>query len=68
MSTNNTYRPNALANTKGVATVNGTLVTVQLLTADPTNVSGVPEAWFNLTDHKLKVWDGTTKYSSVALT
>jgi hypothetical protein len=66
MSVNDTFRPNTLANTSGIATINGTELTVEFLTANPTNVAGVPRIWFNLTDFKIYTYDGTTQRSSAA--
>lgn len=66
MSVNNTFRANTLANTSGITTINGTELTVEFLTANPTNVSGVPRIWFNLTDFKLYTYDGTTQRASAA--
>lgn len=62
-----TWKQTAFANTSGVAAVAGQELTVEFLTADPTNVPGVPHIWYNLTDFKLKVYDGTTQRASVAL-
>lgn len=66
MSTNNTFRSNTLGNMNGSKTINGQELTVEFLTANPTNVSGVPRIWFNMTDFKLYTYDGTTLRSSVA--
>jgi hypothetical protein len=65
---NATWKQTGFANTSGVATAAGQELTVEFLTADPTNVTGVPRVWINITDHKIKFYDGTTQYSSVALT
>jgi hypothetical protein len=66
MSTDNTFRANTLANTSGIKTINGTELTVEFLTANPTNTAGVPRIWFNLTDFKLYTYDGTTQRASAA--
>lgn len=63
-----TWKQTAFANTSGAASVAGQELTVEFLTADPTNVSGVPRVWINLTDKKIKFYDGTTQYASAALT
>lgn len=68
MSVNNTFRANTLANTSGITTINGTELTIEFLTANPTNVSGIPRIWFNLTDFKLYTYDGSTQRASVAQT
>lgn len=68
MSTNATFRANTLGNAAGIKTINGQELTVEFLTANPTNVSGIPRVWFNLTDFKLYTYDGTTQRSSAAQT
>jgi hypothetical protein len=67
MSVNNTFQPNALANTSGVSTINGTELVVEFLTANPTNTAGKPRIWFNLTDFKIYTYDGTTQRATAAL-
>ena len=65
---NTTFKGDTLANASGIATINGQELTVELLTADPTQTSGVPRVWINLTDKKIKFYDGTTAFASAALT
>lgn len=67
MSVNGTFQPNALANTSGKATINGTEMVVEFLTANPTNTAGIPRIWFNLTDFKMYTYDGTTQRASAAM-
>ncbi|UKS27201.1 hypothetical protein LOZ80_38075 [Paenibacillus sp. HWE-109] len=66
MAVNNTFQPNALANTSGRGTITGQEMVVEFLSANPTNTSGVPRIWFNTTDFKLYTYDGTTQRSSAA--
>lgn len=63
-----TFKTNSLANVSGIGSISGTEMVVELLTADPTQTAGVPRVWINLTDKKIKFYDGTTAYASVALT
>ena len=67
MNVDNTFKASGLANAGGVADVPGQTLTVEFLSANPTNVSGVPRIWYNTTDFKIYVYDGTTQRASAAL-
>ncbi|WP_339314611.1 hypothetical protein [Paenibacillus sp. FSL M7-0896] len=62
-----TWKQTAFANTSGVASTVGQELTVEFLSANPTNVAGVNRIWYNTTDFKLYVYDGTTQRASAAL-
>lgn len=64
MTVDNTFKPNALVNTRGIATINGQQLPIEMYTSDPTLVSGVPQVWVNLLTNKMKAsLDGIAKYS-----
>ena len=64
MSVDDTFRTNALVNTKGIVTIDGQELPVEMFTSDPTLVSGVPRVWVNLTSGKVKAsLDGVAKVS-----
>lgn len=63
-----TWKPTAFANTSGVATAAGQELTIEFLTADPTVTPGEPRIWYNMTDFKLKVYDGAATKATAALT
>lgn len=57
MSTNNTWKPHRQANTGGTnaTSFNGQQLTVELLTADPSDLAtNYPRVWINLTSGTMK--------------
>ena len=60
---NKTYNTGALPDTKG----GGKVLAVEIVSADPTLVSGQPRVWFNTTDNKLKISPDGVNTKSVQL-